>query len=214
MAIGLSVTAMYVGVARAAQEFYVRFAHERVPAGLGKPIAQTERIQSIAGEIDAQLFQAEELMHSIARRADAGDADAIARAPFVKLLATRSAVTAVQTAVQALGNPALSRHNPIERHLRDVERSAGQVTAVTPSRVFVSARIFASAFASRRRSPLSRLTCRLDDGSAVAAAAHRHVAERGQPLDPLAHRAAAHLEPQRELAFAWDASPRLVHLVN
>jgi alkylation response protein AidB-like acyl-CoA dehydrogenase len=38
----------------------------------------------------------------------------------VKLLATRSAVTAVQTAVQALGNPALSRHNAIERHLRDV----------------------------------------------------------------------------------------------
>jgi alkylation response protein AidB-like acyl-CoA dehydrogenase len=120
MAVGLSVTAMYVGVARAAQEFYLRFAHERIPAGLGKPIAQTERIQSIAGEIEAQLFQAEEVMHSVARRADAGDGDAIGRAPFVKLLATRNAVTAVQTAVQALGNPALSRSNPIERHLRDV----------------------------------------------------------------------------------------------
>jgi alkylation response protein AidB-like acyl-CoA dehydrogenase len=120
MAIGLSVTAMYVGVARAAQEFFIKFAHERIPGALGRPIAQTERIQSIAGEIDAQLFQAEELLGSIARRADAGDAGAAARAPFVKLLATRSAVTAVQTAVQALGNPALSRHNAIERHLRDV----------------------------------------------------------------------------------------------
>jgi alkylation response protein AidB-like acyl-CoA dehydrogenase len=120
MAIGMSVTAMYVGVARAAQEFFVRFAHERIPGALGRPIAQTERIQSIAGEIDAQLFQAEELMGSIARRADAGDADAASRAAFVKLLATRSAVTAVQNAVQALGNPALSRHNAIERHLRDV----------------------------------------------------------------------------------------------
>ncbi|HWI71084.1 MAG TPA: acyl-CoA dehydrogenase family protein [Baekduia sp.] len=120
IAIGLSVTAMYVGVARAAQEFFIKFAHERIPGALGQPIAQTERIQSIAGEIDAQLFQAEELMGSIARRADAGDPAAAARAPFVKLLATRSAVTAVQTAVQALANPALSRHNPIERHLRDV----------------------------------------------------------------------------------------------
>jgi alkylation response protein AidB-like acyl-CoA dehydrogenase len=120
MAIGMSVTAMYVGVARAAQEFFIRFAHERIPGALGRPIAQTERIQSIAGEIDAQLFAAEELMGSIARRADAGDAEAAARAPYVKLLATRAAVTAVQTAVQALGNPALSRDNPIERHLRDV----------------------------------------------------------------------------------------------
>lgn len=120
MAIGMSVTAMYVGVARAAQEFFIKFAHERIPGALGRPIAQTERIQSIAGEIDAQLFQAEELMLSVARRADAGDAEAAARAPYVKLLATRSAVTAVQTAVQALGNPALSRNNPIERHLRDV----------------------------------------------------------------------------------------------
>ena len=120
MAIGLSVTAMYVGVARAAQEFFIRFAHERIPGAIGKPIAQTERIQSIAGEIDAQLFQAEELLGSVAGRADAGDPAAAAQAPYVKLLATRSAVTAVQTAVQALGNPALSRHNPIERHLRDV----------------------------------------------------------------------------------------------
>jgi alkylation response protein AidB-like acyl-CoA dehydrogenase len=120
MAIGLSVTSMYVGVARAAQEFFNWFANDRVPAALGKPIAQTERIQSIAGEIEAQLFQAEEVIHSVARRADEGDRQAFAQTPFVKLLATRSAVTAVQTAVAAIGNPALTRHHPIERHLRDV----------------------------------------------------------------------------------------------
>ena len=32
----------------------------------------------------------------------------------------RFAVGAVQTAVAALGNPALTRHLPFERHLRDV----------------------------------------------------------------------------------------------
>jgi alkylation response protein AidB-like acyl-CoA dehydrogenase len=120
MAIGLAVTSMYLGVARAAQEFFHRFAHERVPAALGKPIATTERIQSIAGEIDAQLFGAEAVLYSVARRADEGDALAFSQTPFVKLLATRSAVSAVQTAVAAIGNPALTRHNPIERHLRDV----------------------------------------------------------------------------------------------
>ena len=70
--------------------------------------------------VEAQLWQAEEVLYSLARRADEGDTAAFARAPFAKLLATRNAVTAVQTAVAALGNPALTHHNPIERHLRDV----------------------------------------------------------------------------------------------
>jgi alkylation response protein AidB-like acyl-CoA dehydrogenase len=120
MAIGVAVTSLYVGVARAAQEFFNQFAHERVPAALGKPIATTERIQSIAGEIDALLFGAEEVLYSVARRADAGEKAAFGQTPFVKLIATRNAVNAVQTAVAAIGNPALTRHNPIERHLRDV----------------------------------------------------------------------------------------------
>ncbi len=120
MAVSLAVTSMYVGVARAAQEFFHKFAHERVPSALGKPIAQTERIQTVAGEIEAQLWQAEEVIYSLARRADEGDEVALRQAPFAKLLATRNAIAAVQTAVAALGNPALTHHNPIERHLRDV----------------------------------------------------------------------------------------------
>ena len=44
----------------------------------------------------------------------------MARAPFAKLLATRNAVKATEIAVAALGNPALTRHASIERHMRDV----------------------------------------------------------------------------------------------
>lgn len=119
-ALSLTHAAIYVGVARAAQNFFTRFAHERVPAGLGRPIASTERIQSLAGEIEAQLVQAEELLYGLTARAVAGDEAAIARTPLVKVLIVRSAISAVETAVAALGNPALSRHNPLERHLRDV----------------------------------------------------------------------------------------------
>lgn len=119
-ATALAVIALYVGVGRAAQDFFVRFANERVPTSLGKPIATTERIQSVAGEIEAQLIQAEEVLLSLAARADAGDPGLAARLPVAKLLATRSAIEAVQTAVAALGNPGLTRHNPLERHLRDV----------------------------------------------------------------------------------------------
>jgi butyryl-CoA dehydrogenase len=117
---GLALSGLYVGVARAAQEFFVRFAHERVPTSLGRPIATTERIQTVTGEIEAQLIQAEELILGLAGRLDAGDPDVPARATVAKLLATRAAISAVQTAVATLGNPALTRHNPLQRHLRDV----------------------------------------------------------------------------------------------
>jgi alkylation response protein AidB-like acyl-CoA dehydrogenase len=118
--IALGVPALYLGVARAAQSFFVRFAHERVPAALGRSIASTERIQSVAGEIEAQLIQAEEVLFALATRIDAGDDGALARAGAAKLLVSRAAIAAVQAAVAAIGNPGLSRANPLERHLRDV----------------------------------------------------------------------------------------------
>lgn len=118
--ISLAITALYVGVARAAQDFFVTFANERVPTSLGKPIATTERIRTVAGEIEAQLVTAEEVLLGLAARADAGDTSIGDRLVVAKLIATRAAVNAVQTAVAALGNPGLTRYNPLERHLRDV----------------------------------------------------------------------------------------------
>jgi alkylation response protein AidB-like acyl-CoA dehydrogenase len=116
----VGVIAIYIGVARAAQAAFVAFANERIPTALGRPIATTERIQSVAGEIEAQLVQAEAVLFDAARRSDAGDPRAGERAVLAKAIGTRSAIAAVQTAVAALGNPALTRHNPLERHLRDV----------------------------------------------------------------------------------------------
>ncbi|MBT0772184.1 acyl-CoA/acyl-ACP dehydrogenase [Kineosporia sp. J2-2] len=118
--LGLGIAALYVGVARAAQAWFVTFANERVPTSLGRPIATTERIQSVAGEIEVQLIQAEEVLLGLAARVDADDPAAARKTLAGKLIATRAAVTAVQTAVAALGNPALTRHNPLQRHLRDV----------------------------------------------------------------------------------------------
>jgi alkylation response protein AidB-like acyl-CoA dehydrogenase len=122
-AVSIGATALYIGVARAAQEFFLRFANERIPTSLGRPIATTERIQSVAGEIEAQLVQAEEIAFGLARRFEENDPSAGARALIGKPLISRSAIAAVQTAVAAIGNPGLSRHNPLERHLRDVHCS-------------------------------------------------------------------------------------------
>jgi butyryl-CoA dehydrogenase len=92
-----------------------------VPTSLGRPIAATERIQTIAGEIEAQLVQAEEVLYGLAGRIDAGDPEGLQRAAIARLLITRSAINAVQTAFTALGNPALTRSNPLERHFRDIQ---------------------------------------------------------------------------------------------
>ena len=112
--------ALYVGVARAARAAFADFARTRVPAALGRPIAETERIQTVAGEVDTQIVQAETLLHGALLRLEAGDPGFGAELSVVKVAIARSVIAAVQTAVAALGNPALSRHHPLERHLRDV----------------------------------------------------------------------------------------------
>ncbi|WP_269803647.1 acyl-CoA dehydrogenase family protein [Pseudonocardia kujensis] len=112
--------ALYVGVARAARAAFVRYARERIPSALGRPIAETERIQAVAGEIDAQIAQAETLLYGTLLRAEAGHTDHLPQLSVLKVQIARTAIAAVQAAVAALGNPALTRHQPFERHLRDV----------------------------------------------------------------------------------------------
>ena len=111
--------ALYLGVARAARTAFAEFARTRVPSALGKPIAQTERIQSVAGEIDLQIVQAETLLHGALLRLEAGDTGLLPELSVLKAAIARSVIAATQTAVAALGNPGLSRHHPLERHLRD-----------------------------------------------------------------------------------------------
>lgn len=108
--------ALYIGVARAARAAFAEFARDRVPAALGRPIATTERIQSAAGEIDLQITQAETLLHGALLRLEAGDKPDLS---LVKAAVARSVIAATQTAVAVLGNPGLSRHHSLERHLRD-----------------------------------------------------------------------------------------------
>lgn len=112
--------ALYIGVARAARTAFVRYALDRVPTALGRPIAATERIQVAAGEIDAQIAQAETLLFGALLRAEAGDEDHLPQLSLLKIQIARSAIAAVNTAVAALGNPGLTRHLPFERLLRDV----------------------------------------------------------------------------------------------
>jgi alkylation response protein AidB-like acyl-CoA dehydrogenase len=111
--------ALYIGVARAARSAFAEFARNRVPTALGKPIAQTERIQAAAGEIDLQIVQAETLLRGALLRIADGDTSILPQLSAIKVAIARSVIAATQTAVATLGNPGLSRHNSLERHLRD-----------------------------------------------------------------------------------------------
>ena len=116
----LGLTALYLGVAQSARDWLLPFLHERTPSALGKPLSSLPRFQNEVGEIEALLIGANDLVTGLALRFDAGDPEAAKRAGAAKLIGTRAAIDAVQRAVALIGNNALTRRNPLERHLRDV----------------------------------------------------------------------------------------------
>ncbi|WNI14829.1 acyl-CoA dehydrogenase family protein [Actinacidiphila sp. ITFR-21] len=123
-ALHVLLSALYLGVARAAQEYVHRFAHERVPTNLGRPVATTERFRLAAGEIETLLSTAEQLVHGVTDRLDRGIPVSGAEALAAKVVAVRHVTAAVHTGLRLLGNPGLSQDNPLERHFRDIQ-SAG-----------------------------------------------------------------------------------------
>jgi alkylation response protein AidB-like acyl-CoA dehydrogenase len=116
----LGLSSLYLGVASAARDWLVKFLSERSPASLGAPLATLPRFQHAVGEIESALGSAADLVDAVARRVDDGDQTAVARAPAVKLIATRAAISSVEQAMALTGNNGLSRKNPLERHYRDV----------------------------------------------------------------------------------------------
>ena len=116
-AITLALTALYLGVAEAAQAEFIRFAHERVPTNLGHPIARTERFITLSGEIDLLVSGARQIIFDTLK-AGQGDAERLIRARF---LAGRQLRDAVQIAVRGIGNPGLGADLGLERHFRDIQ---------------------------------------------------------------------------------------------
>lgn len=123
-AIHVLLSALYLGVARAAQEAVHKFAWERVPANLGRPVATTDRFKSTAGEIETLLSTSEQLVFGVTGRLDRGELVAGADALAAKVVVVRQINTAVQAGLRLLGNPGLAQDNPLERHFRDIQ-SAG-----------------------------------------------------------------------------------------
>ncbi|QXH53429.1 acyl-CoA/acyl-ACP dehydrogenase [Pseudomonas fakonensis] len=107
--------AVYDGVARAARDWLVGFLNQRAPSNLGAPLASLARFQEVLGRIDTLLFANQSLLDSAAAGHIAAN-----HAGQIKHLVSANAIQAVELAIEAAGNPGLSRRNPLERHYRDV----------------------------------------------------------------------------------------------
>ncbi|MFV3289936.1 acyl-CoA dehydrogenase family protein [Pseudomonas sp. NY11955] len=107
--------ALYDGVAQAARDWLVQFLNQRTPSNLGAPLASLARFQEVVGRIDTLLFANQSLLDAAA----SGKTDP-RHAGQLKHLVSGNAIQAVELAIEAAGNPGLSRRNPLERHYRDV----------------------------------------------------------------------------------------------
>ena len=115
----VAIAALYDAVAREARDWLVGFLKNRTPTNLGAPLSTLPRFRSLVGEIDALLLSSEALLELAYARDERG-AGLGADALLVKHNVTENAIEAVGKAVAAIGNPALSQDNPLERHYRNV----------------------------------------------------------------------------------------------
>jgi alkylation response protein AidB-like acyl-CoA dehydrogenase len=121
----LTVSASYVGVAAAAHQTALQYAHDRVPTALGKPIATVESIQRRLGESEVALQIARSLIHRVAEQYDTqpdarGTQEFQEAALIAKYTATNNAIKVVDDAMRAVGGPSMTHSLPLERYYRDV----------------------------------------------------------------------------------------------
>ncbi|MGE8143724.1 acyl-CoA dehydrogenase family protein [Pseudomonas frederiksbergensis] len=109
------LSSVYDGVAQAARDWFVSWLEQRKPSNLGAALSTLPRFQETVGHIDTLLFANRSLLDAAAEgRTPASNAAQL------KYLVTGNAIRAVELAIEASGNPGLSRNNPLQRHYRDV----------------------------------------------------------------------------------------------
>lgn len=118
----LTMAAVYLGIGQAAIDAVCRYAHERVPSALGRPIATLPAIQRRVGEGQAPLGAARAALyttaHDWAARAELREG-MLPRIALAKYLCTNAAVAATDQALRIAGGFGLTRTLPLERLHRD-----------------------------------------------------------------------------------------------
>ena len=126
----LLTSAVYLGIAQAARDYAVRFAQERVPTGLGRPIATLEGVQHRIARIDILLLQARSVLYGTIAAWEAAttpeDRDRIGwQFAAAKVTVTNHAIEVTDQALRVVGSAGLKRSEPLERYFRDVRAGLG-----------------------------------------------------------------------------------------
>lgn len=116
----LLVSAVYQGVALAARGWIIHFLQNRKPSNLGQALATVPRMQEAIGRIDQLLTVNRRLFQSAARDVAAEYPASVVETGLLKVAITENAIAAVEEAIKLSGNPGISRHNDLQRHLRNV----------------------------------------------------------------------------------------------
>jgi len=109
------LSAVYDGVAQSARNWLLSWLQQRVPSGLGKPLASLSRVQENVGKIEALLLVNQSLLQRVATQGLSSE-----QANLAKVTITENAIEVVSKSLELTGNHGLSRHHPLERHYRNV----------------------------------------------------------------------------------------------
>jgi alkylation response protein AidB-like acyl-CoA dehydrogenase len=120
----LHIPATYLGVAKAARRYAVKFAASYTPSSLEEPIKKLPHIEQMIGEMELKYFTARRVLLSVAEQWDrASEEEKAQLAPELaaaKSIVTNSALQIVDLAMRIVGGHSLYRNTPLERYYRDV----------------------------------------------------------------------------------------------
>lgn len=114
--------AVYLGVGEGALYALTRYARQRTPTALGKPIAELPHIQRGIGQMDVTLRAARAVLHAVARawsEQPSQRARMEADLAAAKYLCTNAAIAVTDIALRLAGAGGLDRRLSLERHFRD-----------------------------------------------------------------------------------------------
>jgi alkylation response protein AidB-like acyl-CoA dehydrogenase len=120
------ISSIYLGTAIAARDAVIRYALERVPTALGKPIATLPKIQRQIGEIDVALMAAKALLFDVAASWTGKEEDReriMPRIAAAKVAVSVAANEVTEKALRVAGGSGITRALPLERYFRDVRAS-------------------------------------------------------------------------------------------
>ncbi len=143
---GCAFSAVYLGIGEAALRTIARYAKQRVPTALGKPIAELPHIQKNIGQMEVILRAARMVLYGVAQKwSDCPDARATMEADLAiaKHLCTNAAIQVTDLALRTAGAAGLDRRLPLERLLRDARAGLMHPPQDEPAMILIGKSVLA-----------------------------------------------------------------------